>query len=82
MTARTVSTRGHLVVPLSKRFRYTFDVFRAQDGWRWRLWARNGRIVADGGEAYTRKAAAVKACERIQDYVSQSTIYADGVGLT
>ena len=23
--------------------------------WRWRLLARNGRIVADSGEGYTRK---------------------------
>lgn len=28
--------------------------YPAKDGWRWRLVARNGRIVAEGGEAYTR----------------------------
>lgn len=28
--------------------------YRAKDGWRWRLVASNARIVAEGGEAYTR----------------------------
>lgn len=31
---------------------------------RWRGEARNGRILADSGEGYTRKAAAVKAAIR------------------
>lgn len=30
-------------------------------GWRWRLVASNGRIVADSGEAYTRKADVKRA---------------------
>lgn len=29
-------------------------VYEARDGWRWRLKATNGRIIADSGEAYTR----------------------------
>lgn len=37
----------------------TFVVYRAKDGWRWRLKARNGRIVAESGEAYTRKRGAL-----------------------
>ena len=37
-----------------------FEVYRARDGWRWRLRAANGRIVAIG-EAHTRKADAVRA---------------------
>ena len=32
-----------------------FVVYKAADGYRWRLVAANGRIVADSGEAYTRK---------------------------
>jgi uncharacterized protein YegP (UPF0339 family) len=27
-------------------------IYKAADGWRWRIKGRNGRIVADGGEAY------------------------------
>lgn len=33
-----------------------FDVFQATDGWRWRFFARNGRILADSGEAYNQEA--------------------------
>jgi len=41
-----------------------FEVYRAKDGWRWRLVAANGRIVATG-EAHTRKGDAVRACARL-----------------
>ena len=37
-----------------------FEVYQARDGWRWRLRAANGRIVATG-EAHTRKADAIRA---------------------
>lgn len=60
------------------RYRYVFEVYRAKDGWRWRLWARNGRIVAVSGEAYKRAAAAVKQCENLQDYAAQSTVFLKG----
>lgn len=33
--------------------------------WRWRLRARNGRIVADGSEGYATKAGVKKAIRRI-----------------
>jgi uncharacterized protein YegP (UPF0339 family) len=41
------------------------DVWLAEDGWRWRVVARNGRIRAESGEAYTRRADAVKAYEAL-----------------
>jgi uncharacterized protein YegP (UPF0339 family) len=34
---------------------HLLEVYEARDGWRWRLWARNGRLVAESGEAYTSK---------------------------
>jgi uncharacterized protein YegP (UPF0339 family) len=37
-----------------------FDVYKAKDGWRWRLIAANGRILASG-EAHPRKAGAQRA---------------------
>lgn len=40
---------------------YTLHTYKAADGWRWRLQARNGRIVADSGEAYTRRTGAERA---------------------
>lgn len=62
--------------PKSK-FAHVFDVYKAKDGWRWRLWSRNGRIVANGGEKFTSKAAAAMACCRIQD-MAGSTIFVAG----
>jgi uncharacterized protein YegP (UPF0339 family) len=38
--------------------------------WRWRFVAPNGRVLADSGEGYKRKAGAVKAFERLVYYVS------------
>jgi uncharacterized protein len=38
----------------------TLDIYRdSRREWRWRLKASNGRIVADSGEGYRRKASAV-----------------------
>lgn len=33
--------------------------------WRWRLQARNNRIVATSGEGYTRKRDAIRAWDRV-----------------
>lgn len=33
----------------------SFEVYKAADGWRWRLRAKNRKIVADSGEAYASK---------------------------
>lgn len=46
-------------------FTHTLTVYRSPDGWRWRLRARNGKIVADSGEAYARKRNAVRAAESL-----------------
>lgn len=40
---------------------HRLTVYRSPDGWRWRLQAKNGKIVADSGEAYARKRNAEKA---------------------
>lgn len=37
-----------------------FEVYNARDGWRWRLRARNGRIIATG-ESHTRERDALRA---------------------
>jgi uncharacterized protein YegP (UPF0339 family) len=37
----------------------------AAGGWRWRRIAANNEIIADSGEAYTRKADAERAAERV-----------------
>lgn len=40
-------------------------IFHAADGWRWQVLARNNRLVAESGEAYTRRRDCVKAYERV-----------------
>jgi uncharacterized protein YegP (UPF0339 family) len=45
----------------------TFHVYLANDGWRWRLRASNNRIIAESGEAYTRRDRAQQALQRVRD---------------
>ena len=43
------------------------EIYRdAKREWRWRLRAANGRIVADSGEGYRRRAAAYEAAHRLK----------------
>lgn len=47
-----------------------FHIYRDTRGeWRWRLKARNGRIVADSGEGYVRKGGAERAAQKVIDGV-------------
>lgn len=46
-----------------------FTVYQSADGWRWRLIAANGRIVATG-EAHTRKRDAWRAVETVREVAS------------
>lgn len=34
--------------------------------WRWRLVARNGRIIADSAEGYSKKSKLVRAIDRLR----------------
>lgn len=40
-------------------------VYKAKDGYRWRLKARNGRIIAESGEAYSSRGNATKGWNRV-----------------
>jgi uncharacterized protein len=42
-----------------------FEIYEAKEGFRWRLKAGNGEIVATG-EAYETKAGAVKGTQAVQ----------------
>ena len=46
---------------------YTITVYKAADGWRWRMKAANGRTVADSGEAYSTKRGAERADYAVVD---------------
>lgn len=43
----------------------TIHVYRAKDGWRWRMVRPNGRLMAESGEAYTQ----AFRCEQAAAYV-------------
>ena len=40
-------------------------LYRAPDGWRWRYTTHNGRILADSGQGYSRRADAVRGACRV-----------------
>lgn len=66
--------------PKSK-YPHVFDVYQDISGeWRWRLWAKNGKVVADSGEGYKRKAGAIRVCDTILEGLS-ATIFVAGVEL-
>ena len=39
-------------------------------GWRWKLQSRNGRVIADSGEAYTERRHAVRAVAALRKAVA------------
>ncbi len=43
-----------------------FVVYEAADGFRWRLLAANSRLIAEGGEAYTRRSDAHRAVKAVK----------------
>ena len=43
-------------------------------GWYIRIVARNGKIVADGGEAYSTRSNAIRAGKRLTVSISTATI--------
>jgi uncharacterized protein YegP (UPF0339 family) len=60
-----------------------FEVYRDQAGeWRWRLVHRNGNILADSGEGYTRRHDAARAVDRLRDRVDDLDfeVYKDSAG--
>ncbi|WP_335999396.1 YegP family protein [Halorientalis halophila] len=60
-----------------------FEVYLDAGGeWRWRLVHRNGEILADGGEGYSRRNDANRAVDRIRERVDQLDfeIYEDSAG--
>ena len=45
--------------------RDAITLYRSPDGWRWRYTASNGRILADSGQGYSRRADAVRGACRV-----------------
>jgi uncharacterized protein YegP (UPF0339 family) len=51
----------------------SFEIYQSGDGFRWRLKASNGQIIAVG-EAYTTKASAQKGIDSVKRHASEATI--------
>lgn len=53
-------------VSLARRPVYWLRTYRDAGGkWRWRMTARNGKIVADSAEGYARRSGARAAARRL-----------------
>ena len=54
-----------------------FEIYADRRGlWRWRLKARNGRIVADSGQGYVRRWNALRAAQKVTYITCFTTIEA------
>ena len=47
-----------------------FQFYKSSDGWRWRLRASNGAIIATGGEAYSSRQQVIKGIHTVIEYAS------------
>lgn len=45
---------------------YEVHIYKAADGWRWRMKSGNGKIVADSGEAYATKSGCKAGWRRVR----------------
>lgn len=61
---------------------YKLVTWKALDGWSWRMVAPNGRIVAESGEAYSRRSGCIKAVERLVEVIRDGFIFKNSVSET
>ena len=54
----------------------TFTPYQAKDGWRWRLLAKNHKVIAESGEAYTRKRDVMRAIDAVLLAIFDSDVQA------
>jgi uncharacterized protein YegP (UPF0339 family) len=52
-----------------KKDKYLIELFNGKDGWRWRIVARNGRILASS-EAYSTRHKCLRTVMKFVDYCS------------
>lgn len=55
----------------------TIRVYKAKDGWRWRMRHGNAKIIADSGQAYTRKADASTAASKMVNAIQAGMVIID-----
>jgi uncharacterized protein YegP (UPF0339 family) len=48
---------------------YKIQYYKGKKGWYIRIIAKNGKIVADGGEPYSTVGNVIRACKRLQESI-------------
>jgi len=48
---------------------YKIQYYKGKKGWYIRIIAKNGKIVADGGEPYSTMSNVIRACKRLQEAI-------------
>lgn len=46
------------------------ETYKSRTGWRWRIRSK-GRIIANGGQGYSRKCDMEDAISSVQDHIAQ-----------
>ena len=54
--------------------RYKIQYYKGKKGWCIRIIAKNGKIVADGGEPYSSVSNVKRACKRLQEAITTAKI--------
>lgn len=58
----------------------TFTLYKTPTGWRWRLVARNGNVMADSGEGYRRRQDALAAIASLKRSVVRAVVIQESGG--
>lgn len=53
------------------------ETYKAKDGYRWRVRAKNGRIIAESGEAYVSASNARRAFDRLLELIGDEPLCGD-----
>lgn len=53
---------------------HKIQIYKGKKGWYIRIVARNGKIVADGGEPYASKSNCLRAAKRLRTAVALANI--------
>jgi uncharacterized protein YegP (UPF0339 family) len=53
---------------------YKIQYYKGKKGWYIRIIAKNGKIVADGGEAYSTVGNVLRACKRLKESIPTANI--------
>jgi uncharacterized protein YegP (UPF0339 family) len=55
-----------------------FEIYKASDGWRWRLRANNGKIIADSAEGYKRKGKCKEGIDLVKVSAAAEVVEVEG----